>query len=63
MIKITYGSREPPSLVLRGHSGYSIEGTDIVCAAVSTLFLTLVNSVSEYTDDLVSVGESRGTVL
>lgn len=60
MIKITYGSREPPSLVLRGHSGYSIEGTDIVCAAVSTLFLTLVNSVSEYTDDLVSVRGEPG---
>ena len=60
MIKITYGSREPPSLVLRGHSGYSTEGTDIVCAAVSTLFLTLVNSVSEYTDDLVSVRGEPG---
>ena len=60
MIKITYSSREPPSLVIRGHSGYSARGTDIVCAAVSTLFLTLANSLSEYTNDLVSVRSEPG---
>lgn len=60
MIKITYSSREPPSLVIRGHSGYSTRGTDIVCAAVSTLFLTLTNSLSEYTNDLVSVRSEPG---
>lgn len=60
MINITYGSREPPSLIIRGHSGYSTEGTDIVCAAVSTLFLTLANSISEFTNDLVSVRSEPG---
>ena len=60
MIKITYSSREPPSLVIRGHSGYSAQGTDIVCAAVSTLFLTLANSISEYTNDLVTVRAEPG---
>lgn len=60
MIKITYSSREPPSLVIRGHSGYSAQGTDIVCAAVSTLFLTLANSISEYTNDLVTVRTEPG---
>ena len=54
MITITYGSREPPSLTIRGHSGYATQGTDIVCAAVSVLFQTLVNSLTEYTKDLVS---------
>lgn len=60
MIKITYSSREPPSLTIRGHSGYSTHGTDIVCAAVSALFLTLANSLSEYTNDLVSVRSEPG---
>lgn len=60
MIKITYSSREPPSLTIRGHSGYSNHGTDIVCAAVSALFLTLVNSLAEYTNDLVSVRSEPG---
>ena len=48
MITITYGSREPPSLTIRGHSGYATQGTDIVCAAVSALFVTLSNSLTEY---------------
>lgn len=60
MITITYGSREPPSLTIRGHSGYATQGTDIVCAAVSALFVTLSNSLTEYTNDLVSVRSEPG---
>lgn len=60
MITITYGSREPPSLTIRGHSHYATEGTDIVCAAVSTLFGTLANSLTEYTNDLVTVRSEPG---
>lgn len=60
MINITYGSREPPSLTVCGHSGYSTKGTDIVCASVSTLFLTLANALSEYTNDLLSVRTEPG---
>ena len=63
MITITYGSREPPSLTIRGHSGYATQGTDIVCAAVSTLFGTLANSLTEYTNDLVSVRSEPGDGL
>ena len=63
MITITYGSREPPSLTIRGHSGYATQGTDIVCAAVSVLFQTLVNSLTEYTKDLVSVRSEPGDGL
>ena len=47
-------------LLIQGHSGYSTEGTDIVCSAVSTLFLTLVNSLYEMTNDLVSVRNEPG---
>ena len=60
MIEITYGSREPPSLHIRGHSGYSTQGTDIVCASVSALFLTLVNSLNEYTNDLIQARTEPG---
>lgn len=60
MINIEYSTREPPSLTVKGHSGYSTIGTDIVCAGVSTLFNNLVNSLSEFTDDLVSVRCSPG---
>lgn len=60
MINITYKSREPPSLTVCGHSGYSTKGRDIVCAAVSALFMTLVNSLNEYTDDLITVRSEPG---
>jgi len=33
-----------------GHSGYSKSGNDIVCAGISALLTTLVNSLDELTD-------------
>lgn len=63
MITIAYGSREPPSLSIKGHSGYSTEGTDIVCAAVSALFQTLIDSLDEYTNDFVSARIEPGDGL
>lgn len=60
MINITYQSREPPRLTVCGHSGYSTKGSDIVCAAVSALFMTLVNSLDEYTDDAITVKSEPG---
>ena len=33
------------------HAGYSAEGQDIVCAAVSALVINFVNSLDELTDD------------
>ena len=32
------------------HAGYSAEGQDIVCAAVSALVINFVNSLDELTD-------------
>ena len=63
MIEITYGSREPPSLTIRGHSGYSTEGTDIVCASVSALFLTMVNSSTSTRTTLYQPEWNRETAL
>lgn len=60
MIEITYGSREPPSLVIRGHAGYSTYGTDIICSAVSALYQNLVNSITEFTGDDISARVEPG---
>ncbi len=35
------------SLSAEGHAGYAPEGQDIICAAVSTLFCTLANALSD----------------
>ena len=34
----------------KGHAGYASSGNDIICAAVSALVFTTVNSVEELTD-------------
>lgn len=36
-----------------GHAGYAEPGEDIVCAAVSILFINTVNSLEMYTSDTV----------
>lgn len=60
MVKITYSSREPPSLTVEGHANYAEYGKDIVCAAVSALCQTLMNALAAYTDDDISVRASPG---
>ena len=34
-----------------GHSGYAEEGEDIVCAAISALVTTTINSIEAFTDE------------
>lgn len=36
---------------LEGHAEYSKKGKDIVCSAVSILYINLVNSLESFTDD------------
>lgn len=51
MIDITY---EPGKRVsIRGHAGYAEKGKDIVCAAISTLYCTMImaKGIGGYTDD------------
>lgn len=46
------------SISITGHANYAEPGKDIVCAAVSTLALTLMYSIDELTDDYIkSVSE------
>lgn len=44
-----------------GHSEYAPNGKDIVCAAVSTLVCTLVNSLDTLTGDKIEYRISDGT--
>ncbi|CUX50740.1 ribosomal-processing cysteine protease Prp [Clostridium sp. C105KSO13] len=39
----------------QGHAGFSEEGMDIVCAAVSMLIINTLNAIERYTTDDVSV--------
>ena len=53
MIKVTF-YESPKGLVKKmrfeGHAGYAANGYDIVCSAVSMLFINTVNSIEKFTD-------------
>lgn len=38
----------------QGHAGFSTEGNDVVCAAVSVLVINTVNSIESFTEDRIS---------
>jgi uncharacterized protein YsxB (DUF464 family) len=59
MIKVT---RFKDRITIKGHSGYAPIGQDIVCAAVSVLVQTLIQSVEELTTDKIKYSMQPGTV-
>lgn len=44
---------------LTGHAGYAEKGKDIVCAAVSALFFSTVNSITDYTAAEIETFDKR----
>ena len=57
MIKININKDE---ITIKGHSGYSEEGSDIVCASVSSISITTVNALLSIDEDCVEYNESDG---
>lgn len=49
-------------VTVSGHANYAPRGQDIVCAAVSTLALTLIKSIEDLTDDKIQYSISPGRV-
>ena len=64
MITVTVSKKNNSyiSFVSEGHAGYAEAGQDIVCAAVSALIITTVNSLEKFTDDKFDVQEKDGFV-
>jgi uncharacterized protein YsxB (DUF464 family) len=56
---VTYHSS---GISLHGHANYAEPGKDIVCAGVSTLVQTLIQSVEELTADKIQYSMQPGTV-
>ena len=59
MIKIT---RHKDGISLIGHAQYAEHGQDIVCAGVSTLVQTLIQSLDELVTDTIQYDMSPGMV-
>ena len=57
MIKINISKDE---ITIKGHSGYSEVGTDIVCASVSSISITTVNALLSIDEDCIIYEEKDG---
>lgn len=57
MIKISINKDE---ITIKGHSGYAIEGSDIVCASVSSICITTVNALLSIDEDCIEYIENDG---
>ena len=57
MIKISIKKDE---ITISGHSGYGEEGTDIVCASVSSICITTVNAILSINEEAIDYTESDG---
>ena len=45
---------------IKGHAGLDRYGKDILCAAVSTLSISTINSIETFTDDIFESGSKEG---
>ncbi|MBE6138892.1 MAG: ribosomal-processing cysteine protease Prp [Firmicutes bacterium] len=57
MIKININKDE---ITIKGHSGYANEGSDIVCASISSIAITTVNSLLRIDEDCIEYQENDG---
>ena len=57
MIKINISKDE---ITIKGHSGYSEQGSDIVCASVSSICITTVNALISIDEDCITYEERDG---
>ena len=55
-------NRYSDRITVTGHANYANFGQDIVCAGVSTLIQTLIQSVEELTTDKIQYDMQPGTV-
>lgn len=52
----------PERIEISGHAGYAEPGKDIVCAGVTALTQTLIQSIEDLTDDEIEYSISPGRV-
>ena len=63
MITVTFNCSDNLicGFTISGHSGFSEEGSDIVCAAVSTLVINTINAVEAFTAEETSCVSDENT--
>ena len=48
---------------IKGHANYSLHGSDIVCASVSSIAITTVNAIINIDEDAINYKDSDGYLL
>ena len=61
MIKVQV-NKDKNTITISGHSGYDVEGHDIVCAGVSSIVTTTVNAIVRYDENLIQYESKSGYV-
>ena len=59
MIKV---SIKKDNITISGHSGYDVQGKDIVCAGVSTLVTTTINAIIRIDEEAIKYDVKDGFV-
>ena len=61
MIKIQVNkNNDVDTIIVSGHSGYDVEGHDIVCAGVSSIVTTTVNALVRYDEKMIQYESKSG---
>lgn len=55
--------RDSNSISVQGHANYGKRGEDVVCAGVSTLAQTLIESIETLTTDKMKYHRSAGNIV
>ena len=67
MTSITFYVRSDNTIIglqSKGHAGYGIRGTDVVCASVSILIINTINSIETLTNSkyMEKINDKRATI-
>jgi len=57
MIKIDI---KKDQIIINGHSGYSVSGSDIVCASVSSIAITSINAILRIDENAITYKKEDG---
>lgn len=64
MVKITCKRENNcyKEFIFEGHAGFDEKGKDIVCSAVSVLFINTFNSIEKFTNDSFSSNQTKDKI-
>ena len=62
-VNVKYNNNKVYELVIKGHAGYDVRGKDIVCAAVSSIAITVINDIIALDNDSIDYEENSGLLI